>query len=222
MRTPIATVLFAALSLSTVACDGADKAASADKGAKKADAKKDAKADAKKDDAKAEAKPEAKAEPAAEKPADKPAEKPAPTLEALAIADWGVTLQVPAGTKLGEVTPGDGMADEATIDAESTCGAEIELYRHKKTKNGVAEMFKNATGPSGNKNDQFPVKEQTETGYKVQHSWDPPLGTVYASEVGMVLGDHLILCGAGGMMGVEKEQAECVFKACETLALAAG
>ena len=215
MRTPIVAVLLATLSLSTVACDGADKAAADDKGANKADAKKDAKANAKKDGA---AKAEAKAEPAAEKPA----QKPAPTLEALTIADWGVTLQVPAGTKLGEVTPGDGMADEATIDADSTCGAEIELYRHKKTKNGVAEMFKNATGPSGNKNDQFPVKEQTETGYKVQHSWDPPLGTVYASEVGIVLGDHLILCGAGGMMGVEKEQAECVFKACETLALAAG
>ena len=143
-------------------------------------------------------------------------------MESLTIADWGVTMQVPAGSKLGEVEDGDGMADTATVDAEAGCGVELELYRHKNTKTGVADMFKNATGPSGNKDDQFPVKTESETGYEVKRSWVIPLGdTMWAAEVGMVLGDHLVLCGAGSLMGVEEAQAECAMTACKSMALAA-
>jgi len=140
------------------------------------------------------------------------------------IEAWGVELKVPAGSKMGELEDGeDIMADTLDIDMETGCGVEISFYRHKKSANGVEEMFKNATGPSGNKDDKYPIKEKTDDGYKVQHSWLIPLGdTMWKSEVGKVLGDHLYLCGAGDLMGVEKAQADCALAACETLALSGG
>ena len=200
----------------TLACDKAD-----DKKTAKTD---DKNADASKDDAE-KAGAAKQAEPAPE-PEATPEEPPAPApavMEPLAIADWGVTLNVPAGSTLGEVEAGDGMADTANIDAESGCGVELELYRHAKTKTIVKEMFDNAMSPSGNKDDQYPVSTQTDEGYEVTHSWVIPLGdTMWSAEVGKVLGDHLVMCGAGGLGGVEKAQDDCALKACQSLALAAG
>ena len=205
------TILIAALLALTPACDDSaksagagDKSAKTDAKAAKSDAKPGAKSDAKPDAEPAKPEADAKPEP--------------PKLEPLALEDWAIELDVPAGSKVGETESGDGVvADTLTIEVPS-CEVDIELYRHGKTKNGVAEMFKNATGPSGNSDDQFPLKEQSAEGYRVKHSWKIPLGdTMWQSEIGKVLGDHLILCGAGGMMGVEQAQADCAFTACESL-----
>ena len=218
MRALLLPTLLLLSALPLTACDkDGDNKADADKKAatdKKADGAK-APADAKSDgaDAKEDA-PKEVAEAAPEPP----------KMEPTKIEAWGVTMDLPAGAKLGEVEDGGGdVADTLDIDAEEGCGGEIELYRHKKSAEGVAEMFKNATGPSGNKDDQDPIKEQREDGYRVMHSWVIPLGdTMFKSEVGKVLGDHLYLCGAGTLMGVEKKTAECVLAACDSLKLTEG
>ncbi|MCX4240823.1 hypothetical protein [Paraliomyxa miuraensis] len=215
-RSILLSLLSTALLLS--GCDKKD--AAADGKAADDKAKKDDKADAKADvkaETKEEPEPETKEEP-------KPEEVKAPELEPLALETWGVTMSAPKGAKLGEFEDGEGItADTVDIDAEEGCGVEIELYRHRKSKDGVAEMFKNATGPSGNKDDQFPIKESDDNGYRVKHSWVIPLGdTMWSVEVGKVLGDHLYLCGAGTLMGVEEKAAECALAACETLALTGG
>lgn len=200
------------LLLASTACDSS-KDATKD-GAKKADAKpaaadkKDAKNEPAKEEPAADAKPEAEPEPAKEEP----------KLEALALGEWGVNLRVPAGTKLGELSD-----NQYTIDSEAGCGVEIEVIRHKAGGSIVEEMFKNSTGPSGNPNDEFPIKDKTDTGYKIKHSWEPPMGKVWSSEVGITVGDHFYMCGAGGMMGADEEkQVDCAMKACETLALVEG
>ncbi|MCA9699330.1 MAG: hypothetical protein KC431_17525 [Myxococcales bacterium] len=203
---PLTTLVFSCALV--LGCGGDKAGADAKKGddAKKAD---DGKADAAKGDV--EAPPQDEPQPEAPK---------APTMEPMAIEAWGVTLQVPAGSKLGELEEGgDGMADTVNIDAEAGCGVELELYRHGKTDTIVEEMFKNASGPSGNKDDQYPIKDQDAEGYTVKKSWVIPLGdTMWAVEVGKVVGDHLIMCGAGSLMGVEQAQAECALEACKSLA----
>ncbi|NVB41046.1 hypothetical protein G6O69_24610 [Pseudenhygromyxa sp. WMMC2535] len=156
----------------------------------------------------------------AEAPAEEPVEEApkAPAMVDMAIEPWGVTLKVPEGAKLGELEDGGGeVADTVNIDAEDACGVEIELYRHAKTDTIVEEMFKNTTGPSGNKDDQFPVKDKTDEGYTVKHSWVIPLGdTMWSVEVGKVVGDHFVMCGAGSF-GVEEAAANCALEACKTL-----
>lgn len=148
-------------------------------------------------------------------PAAKPA--PAPATAPLAIKGWGVDLAAPVGAKVTEMEePDEFVQGTATIDLEAACGTEIKIYRYEKS--GLDAMFKNATGPSGNKDDQFPVKTKDENGFKVLRSWVIPLGdTMWSAQVGHIIGDHLLQCGDDTIGGLEKKQADCVFAVCKTL-----
>lgn len=159
-----------------------------------------------------ETKPETKPEP------PKPKPKPKPKMAALAIPEWGVEMQAAEGAKLGEFEKGDDLPGTAKI--EGACGEEeIEIYRHDG--NTVDEQFKNST--SGTEHDpKYPVKDKTDTGFKIKKTWSPPIGQVWSGEAAVVIGKHTYLCGLGTLMGVDDEAlADCAIEACSSITEAA-
>jgi len=217
---PYLMTLLALAALSCAACDKKKddaKPAEGDKSAKteKTDKKKEGdKADTKKEGDKADTKKEA------EKP--KEAAKPLPKLAPLALKPWGLTIMAPEGTKLGEFESGDGdFPDTVKLETEKACGWDVELYRDPKSAEAVKSMFTNATKPSGNKNDQYQLKEMTDAGYKVRRSWVIPLGdTMHSVELGVVIDGRQVRCGLSAISGASKAEADCGWAICTTLAKA--
>ncbi len=157
-------------------------------------------------------------QPAAGKAADDPGKAPEPAanpvakqakLVALSLPKWGVEILAAEGAKIGE------SEDDEPLTIVGACGEEeLELLRHGK--DALEEMFKNSTSLT-EFNSKYLIKEKTETGFKIKRSWTPPLGETFQGEAGVVVGDHLFLCGIGDMFGVDEALADCAIAACTSI-----
>jgi len=147
-----------------------------------------------------------------------------PELTATAVADWGVQVGVPEGSKLGEAEAGDAdmeMPDSLTIATESACGIDVELTRH--WAKSLDSMYENSKkGVEGLTEVEWVKDEKTETSYTIHYKGKAPLGDMYGASTGLVVGDRLVLCEDAGLGRLEAKEAACVLAVCSSLTAGEG